>query len=430
VHIADVAHYVALGGAIDREARVRGTSTYLPGEVLRMLPERLSADLCSLHEGVLRPARTVSLTYAPDGARRSFHIERSVVRSARTLTYRQVRRVLSEEEPDALDAPVLGMLREARALHELLRARRKEEGSLDFTFPEVRVQIDDRGEVAAVLREAQDFSHHMIEEFMLEANRAVAELCAEWELPALYRIHEEPDDRRLSQFSEAARAMGFALKPPLTRQKLQAVVERAYAQDVGEATALALLQALKLARYFERAAPHYALAFGRYLHFTSPIRRYPDLIVHRALEEAFEPGRPGLPRRRPADAPRAEETRLAELAHLAAHCSLRERAAAKAEEALKRFRQLEFLRDHREGIIEGVVRGTDEHGLTVELAGSWVRARAPLSELPRDRYRFIEVESALKGKRTRTYRPGDRVRTRVVEVDMVSLEARVHVLPG
>jgi ribonuclease R len=427
VHIADVAHFVRPGSAIDKEARARATSVYVPGEVFRMLPDRLSADLCSLRDGVRRFAKTVSIVYAPDGTRRTYRIERSIVTSARTLTYGEVRRALEGEGVASVDGPILAMLRDARALHEFLRAARRAAGSLDFAFPELRVVVDEHGTVAAVYRQTADFSHHIIEEFMLEANRCVAERCVEWGLGALYRIHEEPDVRALDEFADTVREAGLALARPYTRAKLQEIVAQAEKLDGGDALTFSLLRALKLARYYEHCVPHYALAFDRYAHFTSPIRRYPDLAVHRALDAAFESGARSLGTRRPKGLAALDDERTAELAHLAEHCSLRERAAERAERALTLFRQLEYLRDHPDAAAHGVVRRADEYGLTIELEDVWIDARAPLSKLPPDTYRFQDTRGVLKGKRA-SFRPGDRVRTKVLEVDLVARQVLVGVL--
>jgi ribonuclease R len=427
VHIADVSHYVNEGDAVDREARLRGTSVYLPGEVFHMLPERISANICSLVDGKRRLTKTVSITYAADGTRQSFTIERSIIKSMRTLTYANVRRALEGETVPDIAGPVLEMLTAARKLHELLRARRKAAGALDFVLPEVRVRLGEDGRVTEVVRAMQDFSNNMIEEFMLEANRAVGERCVDWGLPALHRIHEEPDPKSLEEFIDVAREMGLVVKGPPERQKLQAALDRTKNAEDHEVLAMALLRALKLARYFERSVPHYALAFDRYLHFTSPIRRYPDLLVHRALDAAFEAGTPGMPKKRPKGVGAVRDEQLAELAHLAEHCSLRERASARAEEALTRFRQLEFLHEHVGERAEGVVRKVDEYGISIELAVYWMMARAPVASLPADRYRFDQNRRVLKGRRW-SYRAGERVTVKILEVDLVAGEVRVSVI--
>ena len=434
VHIADVAWYVRPGTAIDTEARARATSVYLPGEVFRMLPERLSAELCSLLEGELRPTRTVTMHFDAEGRLKRTVVERSVIRSAKRLTFGQVRRALGEdgegEHVPEITGDVLGMLRDGRELHEKLRDLRTREGSLDFSLPEVRVVLGDDGRVAAVTREVQDLSHHMIEEFMLAANRTVAELLAERGFPGIYRIHEDPDDDALRELAKSCRELGIVLKPPYSRQKLSRAVAKAFEEGVGETVAGALLRSMKLARYHEQALAHYALAFDRYCHFTSPIRRYPDLWMHRLLDALFEPGRPSISKERAREGQSrglepatgiAHAELAAEVAHLAEHCSIRERAAERAERELTRFRQLEFLREHADGTHEAVVRDLDEGGLKVEIERFWVGARAPVANLPGDGYRYSERKRLLTARRGRSFRVGDRVKLRIEEVDLVAM---------
>jgi ribonuclease R len=339
-----------------------------------------------------------------------------------------------------IDDNVFDMLTRARELHELLRKRRVREGSFCFSLPDARVVVNEEGDVVGIKAETQDFSHNMIEEFMLDANRAVAEVCVDRALPAIYRIHEEPEREDLQEFADVARAFKITLRPPYSRQRLMQVVETAIAKGVGDDVAIALLRTMKLARYYEQCLPHYALAFERYLHFTSPIRRYADLWVHRLLDAMFEPGQPGLPTRRTKGKKRAQGLISAHVAgsgrsvielredvgHVAEHCSHRERAAEKAERALQLFRRLEFVHAHIGEIVDAIVRDASGDGLYVELADFFVRGRVPLVKLPPDRYRFESRSRTLAGKKQR-FAIGDRIKVKVLDVDLIAKEVSLSV---
>jgi len=422
VHIADVGHYVAEGSALDREAVARGNSAYLPGRWIPMLPEALSSGLCSLRPGEERLARTVVIDFDASGRRRRYRLERSVIRSAVRLAYREVPSILAADAA-APDVPpgVAESLRAAKALAGVLRARRLAAGSLELDVPEVRVLVDARGETVGLEKRAHDASHSMVEELMLAANRCVAEELARREVPGIYRVHEEPDEEGLRAFARAAEGFGVPLKPPYTRARIGEAVDRARELPGFEALQFALLTSLKQARYSARAEPHYALAFHPYCHFTSPIRRYPDLVVHRALSALYATGRPAAParpkeRRLPMDDREAREARCA---HLAAHTSVTERRAEEAERACVRLRQIDWLRTRRERVHRGRITGVKKFGLFVELEGVWLDGLLPFANLDDDRYVAARNGLEAVGRHTRRrLRVGERLDVRIVRLDL------------
>src|SRR5882762_10159568 len=292
VHIADVAAYVEPGSALDREARRRGNSVYLPDRVIPMLPERLSNGVCSLKPEVDRLTHSVFIHFDKRGSAKSARFTRSVIRSAHRLTYKQAYAILTAPPADQLGE----RLHLAWELAAVIRKRRFEHGALDLDFPEVKVSIDKDGRPVKLERVENDESHQLIEEFMLVANEAVAGELKKRAIPTIYRIHENPDPEKLAEYREFALGFNYHVGDLTHRTELQRLLASFRGKPEEQALKVALLKSLKRVRYSQQPLGHYGLAKANYLHFTSPIRRYADLVVHRALGKASAPN--GLPRLR------------------------------------------------------------------------------------------------------------------------------------
>lgn len=366
VHIADVAHYVAPDGAVDREARERGTSVYLVDRTLTMLPRDLTTDVCSLRPDADRLCHTVRMTVEPDGRVAGEETFRSVIRSRARLDYDRVQAFLSGADERAVDDGLHAVLRDMAALAARMRALRLDAGALAFNVPEVRVELDPDGRVAAIRRRGADEAYGLIEEFMLAANRAVARRMSRARVPALYRIHEPPDEEQWAGMADALAELGihgFAPDGP----SLNALVARVAGSPIEYPVAVAILRHMKRAVYSPRCAAHFGLAFKPYTHFTSPIRRYPDLVVHRILC-ALESG----------DAPPYDH---AEAARIASHASRMERAAQEAERESVDLKRIAYYRDRLDrgdtGPHPAVVTGTIPRGLLVEVIATLQRGLVP-----------------------------------------------------
>ncbi len=356
VHIADVSHYVRPGGALDREAELRGNSTYLPDRVLPMLPPRLCDGLCSLREGEDRLTCLCAMRFDEKGAAKGARFARAVIRSRRRLDYAAALAVL-EGRGSSGSEEVDAMLRTGNALAATLRRRRFAAGALDLEMPELRVLVDAHGRPTGVELERGDVSHWMIEEFMLAANEAVARALREALLPAVYRVHEEPDPAKLHEFSLQARSCGIPCGSLQSREELREVMEAMKGNAEEPRLKVALLRAMMRARYDTRPLGHYGLAKGDYCHFTSPIRRYADLVAHRAFARLCgEHG--GL-------------ASAARLASVAEHISETERNSAAAEHEARQLMLLEFMQLQCEAerplAWEAVVTASWPQGLAVEL---------------------------------------------------------------
>ncbi|MBX6377683.1 MAG: ribonuclease R, partial [Clostridia bacterium] len=407
VHIADVSHYVREGSALDREARDRGTSVYLVDRVIPMLPPRLSNGICSLNPGADRLTVSVVMDFDALGRRLRYRVGPSVIRSRARLTYTAVGRLLEGASPAEAGVPeeVAPMLRDLGELAVALHRRRQARGSIDFDLPEPEVFLDSQGRPFDIRRSEHGAAHRLIEECMLAANEAVAELCFVRELPCLYRVHEKPAQEKV----EALEALLFALGIPFRRAKelRPKDFQRVLTQVEGRAEArlihAVMLRSMQQARYRAENLGHFGLAARFYCHFTSPIRRYPDLVVHRSVRSYLESGRPTV-----ADAGR--------LADVADHCSRRERLAADAEWDTVRLKMLEYMEDKVGQVFPGIIAGVASYGFYVQLE-NLVEGLVHVSTLTDDYYVFDEKRYALIGERTgRLFRLGDTVSVIIARV--------------
>ncbi|XOB99507.1 ribonuclease R [Deinococcota bacterium DY0809b] len=405
IHIADVAHYVREGSALDREAYERATSVYLPGRVLPMLPEKISNGVCSLVPGEDRLTMSVVADLDEKGRVRDYRIVQGVIRSRARLTYGQVEELLSggrlPEEARFLEDGV----RELYRLTRHLKAERLAAGALDFDTREVKVDFDEGGNLHLIpIREGE--ARSLIEELMLLANRLVARHLDERGIPTLYRVHEDPVADRYKTLVEALGRMGYHLPAAdPDPASMQRVLEAARGKPEGPAVSMLVLRSMSLARYAHENLGHFGLAFEDYLHFTSPIRRYPDLVVHRVLKELIKgKGRIG---------PKKKAAWTEKFPRVAEHASERERAAEKAERDLTKYFQVKWAEAQVGKTFEGTVSGVTNFGLFVAIENG-VEGLLPLSDLSDDYYEFVPEGLELVGRSTgKRWRLGDAIKVRI-----------------
>ncbi|PYJ52033.1 MAG: ribonuclease R [Verrucomicrobia bacterium] len=404
VHIADVAAYVEPGSALNREARRRGNSVYLPDRVIPMLPERLSNGVCSLNPGVDRLTHSVFINFDKNGVAKRARFAKSVIRSAQRLTYKQAYAILKSSARDQLSE----QLHLAWRLASLLRRKRFEHGSLDLDFPEVKVRLDETGKPVRLERIDNDESHQLIEECMLAANEAVARELKMRAMPTIYRVHENPDPEKLAEYREFVLSFNYKVGDLAHRAELQRLLASIRGKPEEQALKIGLLKSLKRARYAPQPLGHYGLAKPNYLHFTSPIRRYADLVVHRALT-----ARSGK---------HQSQTDMGQIASIAEHISTTERIAADAEIEAVRMKKLEFfqrqLDQHNPQVFRAAIVDVRNYGLVVELPDALVTGLVHVSSLANDFYLFEPTQRRLIGRRSRKrFSVGDEVRVFVVRVD-------------
>ena len=421
VHIADVSHYVKPGTALDDEAAKRGNSTYLVDRVIPMLPEALSNELCSLKPNVDRLTKCVEFLISHDGRVLETKFYPAVIHSQRRFSYREVLGIL---QPGRADLPIPHvrqgnierMLHDANDLAQRIRRLRFNAGSLDLDFPESKIRLDEHGRITRIERIENDISHQLIEEFMLLANEAVAARLMSRNIGAVYRVHEPPDERRLREYREEVLSHHVPCGNLSKRQEVQKLLQKLGTLPIGPALKIGLLKSLMRARYDVAPLGHYGLAKQKYTHFTSPIRRYADLVVHRAL---FQQPDSQAGRKSSSASPPGHAKSLAEIA---AHISDTERNSADAERDSKDVKLFAFLKAQlASGDPErypALVTDVRNFGFFVDVPGLAMSGLVPLSGLADDFYIYDENRNHLIGRRTRRMiRLGDRVEVEVAKVD-------------
>ena len=475
VHIADVSEYVRAGTDLDLEARLRGTSVYFPDRAIPMLPHELSTNICSLRPAEDRLVLSCIMQLDSEGRIESYEIVEGVIRSAARMTYTEVHAILEGDiETRTRYAAMVPSFERMRKLAGLMNKRREERGSIDFDLPEPVIEFDEQGQMRGVTKSERTWANRLIEEFMLAANECVATWLEDLGVPSLYRIHEKPEPRRVVQFEELAAAFGYSLglgalpvkriqtrgdrrdaqrsgrnvrthevpeDIPVTPRMYQKLAAKIEGKPEERILSYLMLRSLKQARYSEINEGHFALAAPSYTHFTSPIRRYPDLIVHRISKTLLRegvlgegviaygrhsspwthPNEGGPPKEKagPSTAPRsAQDDRAlieppipeAELAQIAEETSLTERRAAEAERELVEWKKIRFMQDRVGEEFAALVLNPAKYGLFVELTDLFVEGLVPIDSLRDDRYTWRENTHEIIGERNgRRFRAGDRV---------------------
>jgi ribonuclease R len=404
IHIADVSHYVPTGSALDVEARVRGNSIYLVDRVIPMLPEKLSNGICSLQPQVDRLVKTAIVTLDRRGETKSFRFAAGIIHSAKRFTYKEAFAQLRKPAT----TPLAGHLHALNDMAQVLRKRRFAKGALDLDFPEVKVRVNELGIPTHLEKTENDISHQLIEEFMLLANEVVALELKRRGRPGLYRIHENPDPDRLQEFRAQAKSMGFPCGDLTQRGEIQKLLNRVSGQPGESVVKIGLLKSLKRAMYSPKPLGHYGLAKLNYTHFTSPIRRYSDFVVHRIL---FGTGRD------------TADFSYDNLARLALHLSNTERSAAEAEQESVKLKKLEYFDRQAHATkrtsFQALIQEVRSSGLLVQLPEFVIQGMVPLSGLQGDLFVFNPQRLELQGQRTKVVlRAGLSIQVEVARVDL------------
>ena len=435
VHIADVSHYVREDTVLDAEALRRGTSVYFPEKAIPMLPERLSNLICSLNPRVDRLTMSALMELDSRGKVTDYRLAPTIIKSAERMTYTAVNAILSDPEgEEAGSAHIRAMLVKMHELTKVLIQRRSERGAIDFDLPEAELLFNDEGQIGGIVRSERNIAHRLIEEFMLLANETVATHLEKLDVPALYRTHEEPDPSKIEEFQDVASSFGhkFSMHGPVPQRGFQHLLRQVEGRPEERMLSYLMLRSMERARYLSKNLGHFGLAMPTYTHFTSPIRRYPDLIVHRILRELLESDQQDLRGRDldlgrraslkrvsfpvvPED--RGEELRRT-LGRIAAQSSERERAADAAEQELMDWRKAEFMAEHIGEDFSGVITSVKEYGFYVELDEYFLEGLVHISTLTGETYEYQARKHRLVGTRTGgVFRLGDVIRVLVDRVD-------------
>ena len=416
VHIADVSHYVREGMALDRDAYARASSVYFPDRAIPMLPPALSGGICSLKPGQDRLVFSVIMEIDRRGAVIGHCFARGLLRSRARMTYTSVARILADNDPHERErySELAPMFEDMQELCRILSKRRYRRGAVDFDLPEAEIRFDSGGKVIEVVPAERNIAHRIIEEFMLLANETVARRLGQSGCPALYRVHEKPDPQKVEEFAAFVQALGYGIQRsgddyhPRDFQKFVSQIE---GKPEGKFLAYLMLRSFMQACYSARNVGHFGLATREYTHFTSPIRRYPDLVVHRLLKECLAP----------QPSPAWRETMAAALPQIAQHTSARERNADDAEREIEKIKKVQFMADKVGDEFEALVYSVVRHGFHVELIEHFVDGFVPAATLIDDNYLYREKTHAFVGERRRRHiRLGSRVRVRLDSADRES----------
>ncbi len=414
VHIADVSYYVREGTALDKEALLRGTSVYFPNAVIPMLPERLSNDVCSLRPQEDRLTYSVFMNVTPQGIVKEYEILETVIRSKRRFTYEQVQEILDGNRTGEQDDAIVETVRAMHTLSTTMTKKRMKEGSIDFESPEAKFRYDAEGKPVEIIKKVRKDSHRLVEEFMLLANKVVAQHVGiakkeEHPRPFLYRVHDVPNPDKMKELSGFVEQFGFKLnlESGVSSRALQKLLLQIRGSEVENVINEVALRSMAKAVYAEKNIGHYGLAFDHYAHFTSPIRRYPDLFIHRLLKDYA--GNIGLAQR--------DEIRK-RLPFIAEQTSARERVAMEAERAGIKVMQVEYMKRHVGDEFRGIISGVAHYGLFIEIDDLLTEGMIHVRDLEDDYYSYDEKKYALIGRESgKQYRLGDSVNVKVMRVN-------------